>query len=210
MSRSSRRRCSVLCCSLGVIPCTGRGTDRAAADLRRCRPPPERSGAGRVVLPWPSRQAQRPSIRGWSFSSELKRRSRPGGDLRWIREQPEISCFSTRRRSTVGAGRSFATGWTATTRTGRSPRTACPLSPAAAGALQVRGAGAASRISPGHGPTSSVDRRPFFYQTWYSYLLVALGLVRLAAQLLSQRDQLLKGQMGIMLRGAKPDCERLP
>jgi signal transduction histidine kinase len=49
-------------------------------------------------------------------------------------------------------------------------------------------------------PTSiTVDRRPFFYQTWYFYLLVALGLVGLAAQLLSQRDQLLKGQMGIIL-----------
>jgi signal transduction histidine kinase len=45
----------------------------------------------------------------------------------------------------------------------------------------------------------TLDRRPFFYQTWYFYLLLALGLVGLAAQLLSQRDQLLKGQMGIIL-----------
>jgi signal transduction histidine kinase len=44
-----------------------------------------------------------------------------------------------------------------------------------------------------------VVQRPFFYQTWYFYLLLALGLVLLAAQLLSQRDQLLKGQMGIVL-----------
>jgi signal transduction histidine kinase len=42
-------------------------------------------------------------------------------------------------------------------------------------------------------------QRPFFYQTWYFYLLLAGGLVALAAQLLSQRDQLLKGQMGIVL-----------
>jgi signal transduction histidine kinase len=47
--------------------------------------------------------------------------------------------------------------------------------------------------------TLAVVRRPFFYQTWYFYLLVLLGLVILAAQLLSQRDQLLKGQMGIVL-----------
>jgi signal transduction histidine kinase len=45
----------------------------------------------------------------------------------------------------------------------------------------------------------SVEQRPFFYQTWYFYLLLALGLVLLAAQLLNQRDQLLKGQMGIVL-----------
>ncbi len=44
-----------------------------------------------------------------------------------------------------------------------------------------------------------VHQLPFFYQTWYFYLLLAGGLVALAAQLLSQRDQLLKGQMGIVL-----------
>lgn len=44
-----------------------------------------------------------------------------------------------------------------------------------------------------------IEQRPFFYQTWYSYLLVLLGLIALAAQLLRQRDQLLKGQMGIVL-----------
>lgn len=47
--------------------------------------------------------------------------------------------------------------------------------------------------------TITIDRHAFFYQTWYFYLLLALGLVGLAAQLLSQRDQLLKGQMGIIL-----------
>jgi signal transduction histidine kinase len=47
--------------------------------------------------------------------------------------------------------------------------------------------------------TIAVIQRPFFYQTWYFYLLVALGLVALSVQLLNQRDQLLKGQMGIVL-----------
>ncbi len=45
----------------------------------------------------------------------------------------------------------------------------------------------------------TIRQRPFFYQTWYSYVLVGLALLALAAQLLSQRDQLLKGQMGIVL-----------
>jgi signal transduction histidine kinase len=49
------------------------------------------------------------------------------------------------------------------------------------------------------GARLSVVQHPFFYQTWYFYLLVILGLVILVAQLLSQRDQLLKGQMGIVL-----------
>jgi len=45
----------------------------------------------------------------------------------------------------------------------------------------------------------AVDQKPFFYQTWYFRLFLILGLVALAAQLLSQREQLLKGQMGIVL-----------
>ena len=45
----------------------------------------------------------------------------------------------------------------------------------------------------------SIRQQPFFYQTWYAYLLVFLGLFALAVQLLRQRDQLLKGQLGIVL-----------
>jgi signal transduction histidine kinase len=52
---------------------------------------------------------------------------------------------------------------------------------------------------PAAATSLAVVQRPFFYQTWYFYLLVLLGLIVLAAQLLSQRDQLLKGQMGIVL-----------
>jgi signal transduction histidine kinase len=44
-----------------------------------------------------------------------------------------------------------------------------------------------------------VHQQPFFYQTWYFYLLLLLGMVALAAQMLTQRDQLLKGQMGMVL-----------
>ena len=44
-----------------------------------------------------------------------------------------------------------------------------------------------------------VWQRPFFYQTWYAYLLVGLAVLAVAAQLLHQRDQLLKGQMGMVL-----------
>jgi len=44
-----------------------------------------------------------------------------------------------------------------------------------------------------------VVQRSFFYQTWYFYV-VSLGcVIVLAAQLLQQRDQLLKGQLGIVL-----------
>jgi signal transduction histidine kinase len=45
----------------------------------------------------------------------------------------------------------------------------------------------------------TVIQKPFFYQTWYFYLLLVLGVVALAGQMLTQRDQLLRGQMGIVL-----------
>lgn len=44
-----------------------------------------------------------------------------------------------------------------------------------------------------------IRQRPFFYQTWYALVLVGLILIAIAAQLLNQRDQLLKGQMGMVL-----------
>jgi signal transduction histidine kinase len=44
-----------------------------------------------------------------------------------------------------------------------------------------------------------IQQRPFFYQTWYALVLVGLILIAIAAQLLNQRDQLLKGQMGMVL-----------
>jgi signal transduction histidine kinase len=45
----------------------------------------------------------------------------------------------------------------------------------------------------------TVRRRPFFYQTWYFYCIVAFCFIVLIVQLLHQRDLLFKGQMGIVL-----------
>jgi len=47
--------------------------------------------------------------------------------------------------------------------------------------------------------TLAVEQEPFFYQTWYFYLVLMLGFVAITAQVLNQRDQLLKGQMGMVL-----------
>jgi len=44
-----------------------------------------------------------------------------------------------------------------------------------------------------------IVQRSFFYQTWYFYVVLLGCMSVLAAQLLQQRDQLLKGQMGIVL-----------
>ncbi len=45
-----------------------------------------------------------------------------------------------------------------------------------------------------------IQQQPFFYQTWYAYVLVGIILLALSVQVLQQRDQLLKGQMGMVLQ----------
>lgn len=45
----------------------------------------------------------------------------------------------------------------------------------------------------------AVVQRHFFYQTWYFYTLLLIGLAALAIELLRQRDQLLKGQIAMVL-----------
>ena len=45
-----------------------------------------------------------------------------------------------------------------------------------------------------------IQQQPFFYQTWYAYLLVGILLLALSVQVLQQRDQLMKGQMGLVLQ----------
>ncbi len=44
-----------------------------------------------------------------------------------------------------------------------------------------------------------VVQRHFFYQTWYFYALLLVGLAALTIELLRQRDQLLKGQIAMVL-----------
>jgi signal transduction histidine kinase len=44
-----------------------------------------------------------------------------------------------------------------------------------------------------------VVQKPFFYQTWYSYVLVGLIVLVVAAQLLRQHEQILRGQMGVLM-----------
>jgi signal transduction histidine kinase len=44
-----------------------------------------------------------------------------------------------------------------------------------------------------------LEERHFYYQTWYFYTLIALALAALAIEILRQRDQLLKGQIAMVL-----------
>jgi len=44
-----------------------------------------------------------------------------------------------------------------------------------------------------------LEQRHFFYQTWYFYTLLAIALLAVAIETLRQRDQLLKGQIAMVL-----------
>ena len=45
-----------------------------------------------------------------------------------------------------------------------------------------------------------VEQRAFFFQTWYAYVGIGVVLLVLVTQVLQQRDQLLKGRIGIVLQ----------
>ncbi|MGI4854273.1 MAG: ATP-binding protein [Janthinobacterium lividum] len=53
---------------------------------------------------------------------------------------------------------------------------------------------------PRFAATLHVQQKPFFYQSWYAYVLVGVVLLGIAIQILQQRDQLLKGQMAMVLQ----------
>lgn len=52
---------------------------------------------------------------------------------------------------------------------------------------------------PAEMATLRVVQKPFFYQTWYAAVMVCAFLIAVCVQLLRQRDQLLKGQMAVVL-----------
>ncbi len=52
---------------------------------------------------------------------------------------------------------------------------------------------------PVRGAMLAVHQKPFFYQTWYAGVMVLAVVMLVGVQLLWQRDQLLKGQMGMVL-----------
>lgn len=149
----------------------------------------------------PVPQAASPAfIRGWSFTSEVDESSiHPGKSIVLDPGQPEIILFFDSAGVRPGTEfryrlKDYDADWTVTRgRTAHYRR----LSPGNY-SFEVQ-----SRL-PGQGwpagaGTLVLRQRPFFYQTWYAYLLVTLVGLAIAMQLLHQRDQLLKGQIGIVL-----------
>lgn len=157
-----------------------------------------------------SRQTTAPAIavtiRGWTFGSELDgTRLLRGTEVKLDPGHPEIILFY----DTVQPGTQLSAlplefryrldgydnGWTVTHERLAHYRRLSPGSYT----FQVQ-ARTAGQPWPDAVALLPVQQRPFFYQTWYAYVLVGVVLLGLTLQILQQRDQLLKGQIGMVLQ----------
>jgi signal transduction histidine kinase len=191
-------------CSL-ISECLIFGPARVVAQVA---PPPYIAAPPRTAdAPQPARSATIPPdaptafLRGWSLGSELEPSAiQPDSSIRLEPDQPEVVLFFDAAPSSSQPTEfryrlsDYDSDWTVTRdRIAHYRR----LSPGHYRfEVQAHQTGRPWQTSVAVQP---LVQKPFFYQTWYFYVLLALGLVALSAQLLSQRDQLLKGQMGIVL-----------
>lgn len=142
------------------------------------------------------------SLRGWTFGSELDGATLlHGPEVSLDPGQPEIILFYDVQQPHAKPVEfryrldGYDGGWTVTRERLAHYRR---LSPGQY-TFQVQ---ARSQDQPWPDGQASlrIEQKPFFYQTWYAYLLVGVVLLGLALQILQQRDQLLKGQMGMVLQ----------
>jgi signal transduction histidine kinase len=163
------------------------------------RPPSQATVPEQVAARQPQPGATAAVVRGWSLGNELNP-SRAAGDVTLSPGEPQVVLFFDVapepaqpiefRYRLYG----YDADWTVTTSRIAHYRRLAPG--------RYRFDVQAHRLGepwPLAASSLSLEQRPFFYQTWYFYLLLVLGIVALTAQLLSQRDQLLKGQMGMVL-----------
>jgi len=140
-------------------------------------------------------------VTGYSLSSETDAASiQHGGEASLPAGQPEVIVFFDTAVSGGGPVEfryrlsDYDADWTATPNRSAHYRKLTPGDYRFEVQARVPGQGWGTDFAE-----IAVVQQPFFYQTWYAYLLLFLGLVALTAQLLRQRDQLLKGQMGMVL-----------
>lgn len=141
-------------------------------------------------------------IRGWSLSSEVEQAGLLHGPEATLEPgHPEVILFydAPQNGSTNTEFRyrlnGYDTTWTVTSERVAHYRRLPP----GRYRFQVEARSPASAWA-GVQASLAIRQEPFFYQTWYAYLLVGVVLLGLAVQILQQRDQLLKGQMGMVLQ----------
>jgi signal transduction histidine kinase len=161
-------------------------------------PPLDSSAVGTVV---PSKGEPRALIQGWSFGNELE--SAAKGNPNQIQLDPGahdiVIFFDATSTSTSPIEyrydlTDYDTDWSVT----RDRIAHYHHLPPGKYHFKVQ---AHTPGQPWGTPISEVSivQRHFFYQTSYFYMLLLIGLVALAIELLRQRDRLLKGQISIVL-----------
>lgn len=142
-----------------------------------------------------------PRILGWTFSDEIEGKALRHGDMVSLDPgHPEIILFFTVASSFAKTAEfryrlnDYDPDWTVTRNQSAHYRRLAPGRYRFEVQAKVPG-----QPWPGQQATLVLEQRPFFYQTWYAYVLVLLVAVAIAAQLLHQRDLLLKGQIGMVL-----------
>ena len=158
------------------------------------------AGAGQAAAA-PASAAPKAKILGWTFSDELAGKAMRHGDgVSLDPGHPEIILFFTAESQAKGPLEfryrlnDYDPAWTVTLNRNAHYRRLAPGKYRFE--VQVRLPG--QPWPPGLA-SLPIQQRPFFYQTWYAYLLVLLVVIAVAGQLLHQRDQLLKGQIGVVL-----------
>jgi signal transduction histidine kinase len=140
---------------------------------------------------------------GWSFKNELNQSKLSHGDhVSLDPGHPEIILFFDAKRNPDSSQTEFRyrldtydSDWTVTREHVAHYRHLPP------GNYRFRvQAHTVGQRWPGAQAELLIKQQPFFYQTWYAYLLVGIILLALSLQVLQQRDQLLKGQMGMVLQ----------
>ncbi len=141
------------------------------------------------------------SVRGWSSGSELEaQRGSAAGDAALDPSHPEIIVFFDTTSPAVGEEfryrlDGYDADWTVTKARIAHYRRLPPGTYLFR--VQARRPG-----QPWNGTQGNlrVKQRAFFFQTGVAYMLVGCVLLVLAMQVLQQRDQLLKGKIGIVLQ----------
>lgn len=143
------------------------------------------------------------SILGWSFKDELSRSGLShGSQVSLDPGHPEIILFFDAKSNTQSSETEFRyrlanydNDWTITREHVAHYRRVPP------GDYRFRvQARTDGQPWPNAWAELRITQQPFFYQTWYAYVLVGVIVLALSLQVLQQRDQLLKGQIGMVLQ----------
>lgn len=175
--------CCVLCCAFDQV---APFPDSSVPSSTQNMPAPTIAAKGVITAP----------LTGWSLNDELDSKPHHEPDIDLEPGHPNVIIFFSASPPTIFRYRliNYDADWTVTTAHLAHYRRLPP----GRYSFEIQ-----TRL-PGQDwiPNTAnlnMRQRPIFYQTWYAYLIVLLVVIAIAGQLLTQRDQLLKGQVAMVL-----------